>query len=313
MRSTTSLALLLAAAAAARDVPTNLKSFYDSHKVSCYFHFPSQSQLTSLPQTGKCPNALSIAYDSGEGKGDSVYCKDDTSGVVYLKDTSNGYADADVDCDGLNASKGDCNNDPSGQSMTAFQDQVQKFGIDDLDAHIHTYVVLGNDNSASEGDGGKKFDPQSVGIKPLSLVAVVCNNKLIYAVWGDVNGGKVTGEASLSVVQLCFPNESINGDAGHGDHDVLYLAFSGDDAVPGSSANWKAGTREEFEASLATTGDKLIAEHFGSATAAKVLSGTNSTTPSDGSSGNKTHHHHHQEETTRGVPFSRIMRGILKL
>ena len=146
-----------------------------------------------------------------------------------------------------------------GQSITAFQDQVKSFGIDDLDAHIHTYVVLGNDNSADEGDGGASFDPQSVGIRPLSVVAVVCNGQLFYGVWGDVNGGRSTGESSLALGQLCFPNEGLTGDNGHGGHDVLYLAFPGDGAVPGSSADWKAGTREEFEASLAATGDKLVA------------------------------------------------------
>jgi chitosanase len=78
-------------------------------------------------------------------------------------------------------------------------------------------------------------------------------------VWGDVNGGKVTGEASLSIGQMCFPDEPINGNYGHSEHDVLYLAFTGQEAVPGSSANWKAGTREEFEASLAALGDRLVA------------------------------------------------------
>ena len=66
-----------------------------------------------MPKNQKCPNAISIAYDSGEGTSDTVYCKD-TSGAIYLKDTSNGYADMDIDCDGLNAGQGDCFNDPTG-------------------------------------------------------------------------------------------------------------------------------------------------------------------------------------------------------
>lgn len=147
----------------------------------------------------------------------------------------------------------------AGQPQTAFKHLVQAYGIDDLDSHIHTFIVLGNDNSPEEGDGGEAFDPTSVGIQPLSVVAIVCNDKLLYGVWGDINGGKVTGEASLSIGQMCFPNEGINGNTGHAEHDVLYVAFTGEEAVPGPSANWKAATREEFEESLTEVGDRLVA------------------------------------------------------
>lgn len=125
--------------------------------------------------------------------------------------------------------------------------------------------MLGNDNSPEEGDGGEAFDPTSVGIQPLSVIAIVCNGKLLYGVWGDINGGKVTGEASLSVGQWCFPDEGINGNFGHSEHDVMYLAFTGEDAAPGASANWKASTKEEFEESLSEIGDRLVAG-LGSAT-----------------------------------------------
>ncbi|ORY14365.1 fungal chitosanase of glycosyl hydrolase group 75-domain-containing protein [Clohesyomyces aquaticus] len=228
--------------AGAREIPANVQSFFDSHL------------------NGACPNPLSIAYNSGQGKSDTVYCKDDTSGAIYLKDTSNGYADMDIDCDGLNAGEGDCFNDPTGQSMTAFQSDAQKFGIDDLDAHIHTYVVLGNDNSASEGNGGEKFDPKSAGIEPLSVVAVVCGGKMFYGVWGDINGGVSTGESSLALGQLCFPNDGLTGNNGHSEHDILYIAFPGEEAVPGASANWKAKDSATFEQSLATLGDSLVAK-----------------------------------------------------
>jgi chitosanase len=76
MRSAASLAVLLAGVAACREVPSNLKSFYDSHK------------------DVSCANPISIEYSSGQGDGDTVYCKDDASGAVFLKDSSNGYADA---------------------------------------------------------------------------------------------------------------------------------------------------------------------------------------------------------------------------
>ncbi|KAF2014748.1 glycoside hydrolase family 75 protein, partial [Aaosphaeria arxii CBS 175.79] len=224
------------------ELPANLKAFYDANI------------------NGKCPNPKSIEYDSAEGQTDTQYCEDPASKALYLKDNKNGYADLDIDCDGANNSGGKCGNDPTGQGQTAFRDTVKEFGIPDLDANIHSYIVLGNDNSVEEGDGGEKFDPQSLGIKPLSVVAIVCGGQLFYGVWGDVNGGKLVGETSMAVGDLCFPNEDLSGNKGHGDHDVLYLAFPGDEALPDSDTKWKASSTAEFEESLATVGDGLVAK-----------------------------------------------------
>lgn len=74
---------------------------------------------------------------------------------------------------------------------------------------------------------------------------------------------------------------------------MLYIAFEGDDAVPGEAANWKAGTREEFEASLASIGDKLVAKIGGGAGATKDDS------EEDGSE-------------KRSKPVSRVLRGVLR-
>jgi chitosanase len=57
--------------------------------------------------------------------------------------------------------------------MTAFMDTVQQYGISDLDANIHPYVVFGNSGSSPT------FDPQQYGMEPLSVMAVVCNNQLV--------------------------------------------------------------------------------------------------------------------------------------
>lgn len=59
--------------------------------------------------------------------------------------------------------------------------------------------------------------------------------------------------------QLCFGDDAVSGDVGHDEADVLYIAFPGKGAVPGSSAAWGAKTKEEFEASLAGIGDGLVA------------------------------------------------------
>lgn len=65
------------------------------------------------------------------------------------------------------------------------------------------------------------------------------------------------GEASISMATLCF-GTGVNGNNGHTQTDVLYIAFTGNDAVPGTSAKWNAGSVTEFENSISALGDKLI-------------------------------------------------------
>ncbi|EEP79842.1 hypothetical protein UREG_04688 [Uncinocarpus reesii 1704] len=186
-----------------------------------------------------------------------VYCGDRliSEGILYITGPSNtmALANMDVDCDGANRSDGDCKNDPSGQDQTAFKDEVRVYGISDLDSNKHGYVVLGNQGTSPW------FEPKVYGIQPLSVVAVVCNNMLFYAVWGDTNGGILTGEASMSLAKACFPNEGLNGDNGHETHDVLYVAFNGSEAKPGAKgADWRANNFTTFEESLAHIGDRLV-------------------------------------------------------
>lgn len=70
---------------------------------------------------------------------------------------------------------GKCSNDPTGQPETAFKDQVSQYGISDLDATIHPYVVFGNEGAVPN------FDPQEYGMKPLSVMAVVCDGQVVRA------------------------------------------------------------------------------------------------------------------------------------
>ena len=76
----------------------------------------------------------------------------------------------DIDCDGANNTEGDCENDPSGQNQTAFKDEVQEYGIDDLDANLHSYVVFGNEGT---------FEPDEEGMESLGIMAIVCNDQLV--------------------------------------------------------------------------------------------------------------------------------------
>lgn len=170
----------------------------------------------------------------------------------------------DIDCDGAQrgpADDGRCGSSNDTQSQTTFKDTIASYdcGIRDLDAYVHPYVVFGNQGSQK---GWKTFDPEEVGIQPLSVMAVVCGDRLVYGVWGDTNGDDgeypMVGEASISLATACFGGR-MNGNEGHDDHDVLYIAFVGDDAVPGpKGANWSATDRAAFERSIEERGNMLV-------------------------------------------------------
>ncbi|UKZ83134.1 hypothetical protein TrVFT333_010937 [Trichoderma virens FT-333] len=240
----------LAGAAAARSVPANVQSLYNS-----------------IVSQGSCRSPLATGFYSSDGDGGSTsYCGDHLAdyGIVYLQGTNGRLANMDIDCDGIQngpADDGRCGSSGDTQSVTSFSDTVRGYGTGqkDLDANAHPYVVFGNDG----GRGWNVWDPQSVGIEPLSVMAVVCNNKLIYGVWGDTNGDDgrypVVGEASISLATACF-GTGVNGNSGHDETDVLYIAFTGSSAVPGArGAQWNAQDYNTFENSITALGDSLVA------------------------------------------------------
>ncbi|KAI9370168.1 fungal chitosanase of glycosyl hydrolase group 75-domain-containing protein [Aspergillus egyptiacus] len=228
----------------AKRIPPNLRSFYHTvrHAGNCtgsdLLKGGFYDQDDSLPLWGYCQR-----YITGRG--------------LYLKGPDHALANMDIDCDGLKVpGDGRCNNSRDTQYETAFKEDVRKFGIPDLNPYVHPYVVLGN-----VGRYTPTFDPRSVGVRPLSVVAVVCANKLIYGIWGDVNGDDglpLVGEASLALATACFGHR-MNGDNGHDAPDVLYLAFAGDEAVPGYRAKWHAKGYKDFERSIERLGDRLVA------------------------------------------------------
>ncbi|KAA8642480.1 hypothetical protein EYZ11_001036 [Aspergillus tanneri] len=235
-------ALLFASGTVAREAPASVKAFYSSVKNG------GDCTGDDLLQGG--------FYDTDEGPTEYGYCKKNLSKGFYLKGPGNELVNMDIDCDGEQThGDGRCGSSKDTQGQTAFKDEVSKYGISDLNAYVHPYVVLGN-----EGDYSPTFDPREHGIEPLSIVAVVCNNKLIYGIWGDTNGDDgqpLVGEASLATATACFGTE-MNGDNGHDEKDVLYIAFPGPEAVPGNVAKWDAESYEEFEESITELGDNLI-------------------------------------------------------
>ncbi|KAK7403783.1 hypothetical protein QQX98_010425 [Neonectria punicea] len=247
---TSLLASVLLGLATARSVPANVKTFHDS-----------------VVKQAKCNNVLAGGFYSSDGDSGSYgYCGDRLAdyNVVYLQGKKGELVNMDIDCDGVQGSAADdgrCGSSGDTQSITSFQDIVAGYGTGqrDLDANVHPYVVFGNTGSKAKW---ATFDPQKYGIKPLSVMAVVCGNKLIYGIWGDENGddGKypMVGEASISLATACY-GTGMNGNSGHDENDVLYIAFPGSDAVPGAKgAAWSAKTYAKFEQSITALGDKLI-------------------------------------------------------
>lgn len=242
-------AFTLASLAGAREIPDNVRAFYD--------------RVTS---SGECANPVSSTdfhsvYGGGSGFG---YCADSSRDVVYISGQSSQLTNMDVCCDGIQdgpADDGRCETDPSLLSITAFQYLVEGYGTGqkDLDANAHPYVVFGN---TGDTPGWPTFNPQDHGIEPLSVMAVVCGDQLFYGVWGDMNGDDgddaMVGEASISLATACFGQE-MNGNFGYDGNDVLYVAFPGSEAVPGASgAAWTAQNFDDFEASIADLGNRLI-------------------------------------------------------
>jgi hypothetical protein len=171
--------------AAAGTIPANLQNF-----------------ITTIKNNGACSNPFPNSFFSTDGGSqDFRYCND-YEGLIFLKGPGTSLANMDIDCDGIQppdrpGDDGRCGSSTDTQATTAFQDDVQDYGIDDLNAFVHSYVVLGNSNDdGTQPPAYVTFDPSAHGVEPLSVVAVVCNNQLFYGVWGDVNGD---GEFSFSI------------------------------------------------------------------------------------------------------------------
>ncbi|KAI8959474.1 glycoside hydrolase family 75 protein [Daldinia sp. FL1419] len=240
---------LLFISAWSRDIPDNVKEFYDA-----------------VVAQGSCKTPLQSGfYDMVNSNDNSfTYCGDHLNdyGVIYLQGGNGKLANMDIDCDGLITKNDDgrCDNAHSVQNMTAMRGYISTYknGVPDLNPFVHDYVVFGNTGKKPEW---VTFNPRDWGMKPLSVMAIVCNDKLIYGIWGDTNGddgvSPRVGEASISVATLCFGHD-LDGVGGFDKEDILYIGFTGNDAVPGNRADWHAADENEFQSSISKLGDELI-------------------------------------------------------
>ncbi|KAI1799204.1 glycoside hydrolase family 75 protein [Daldinia bambusicola] len=237
------LLIILFASAHTRYIPTNVREFYNS--------VVAQGSCNSPLQSG----FYDIVHDDDNS---FAYCGDhlDDYGIMYLQGRKGKLANMDIDCDGLITENDDgrCDNAHSVQNMTAMRRYVSSYrnGVPDLNPFVHNYVVFGNTGVKT---GWVTFDPRTYGMKPLSVMAIV------YGVWGDTNGddgeNPRIGEASISVATLCFGHD-FEDEVGFNEEKILYIGFTGTEAVPGPNASWMAKDENEFESSISSLGDRLV-------------------------------------------------------
>lgn len=88
----------------------------------------------------------------------------------------------DINCSGYNydpyGGQSWCDDGLDSLRWTRFDDIVARYqnGGPGLSPYIHSFITFGNFGTKK---GYVPFDPQSVGIEPLSIMAVVCGDKLV--------------------------------------------------------------------------------------------------------------------------------------
>ncbi|KAK0732402.1 fungal chitosanase of glycosyl hydrolase group 75-domain-containing protein [Apiosordaria backusii] len=249
-------------------VPQNLDNFYHDLR----------------ERVASCQHNLAGGfYSVDNGTNTTSYCTNDPHrpSIIYLSGGNGTLSNMDIDCDGVQGGSQDdgrCSlgRSPDYQDATAFRDVIQSYnvGISDLNTYVHPYVVFGNSGSKP---GWRTFDPTEYGVRPLSVMAVVCpGNKMVYGIWGDTNGDDgdkpMVGEVSIALATACW-GKNMTGDNGYDGMDVLYVAFTGKDAVPGKNgADWAAKDYDTFERSIQGLGDKLVQRMRAGAGGRKVTS-----------------------------------------
>jgi hypothetical protein len=175
---------------------------------------PTSTVPTAADLLGKVTSCTQIS--SGKYKTDS----DVSTGTVAVCQKTHAVfwkADMDIDCDGKNTSQ--CNGvaDPDYLPDTFCHDSHDQ----PLDAANLPYVVVPS--------GSSIWDYRNYQIGCGTVVAVIYNNKVQYAVVGDTGPTSIIGEASYATAN----NLGINPDPANGgvDSGVTYIVFQGSNRV----------------------------------------------------------------------------------
>ncbi|MGW5720898.1 ricin-type beta-trefoil lectin domain protein [Amycolatopsis sp. NPDC003865] len=163
---------------------------------------PSASQL--LAKTQSCQQISNGKYSFDEGGAATVpVCQ--SGGAVFFT------ADMDIDCDGVRTTQCNEQTDCCFYPDTAFHTSTDQ----PLNAAQLPYIVLPQPTST--------WDYRNYGIDGGSVVAVIYNNQVTYAVVGDTGPTSIIGEASYATAV----NLGINPDPSNGGTEgpVTYIVF----------------------------------------------------------------------------------------
>jgi hypothetical protein len=185
----------------------------------------SVSQLLALTHTcSRVVSSHSYALDSGQ-----------KTNICGLNGAIFWTADMDIDCDGKRTAQCNENTDCCFQPETAFTNSAGE----PLTASVTPYVVIPNDFHISG------LDTSNGG----NVTAIIFNNKLIYAVFGDTGPTDIIGEASYAAAaKLGINPDPSNGGTGG---PVTYITFIGSGTRPSNI---------EDQSQTQTLGQKLSAQ-----------------------------------------------------
>lgn len=141
---------------------------------------------------------------------------DGTAGTINICGAANAVywtADMDIDCDGKTTAKCNPTADPAYQNQTSATDSHG----DPLDAAALPYVVVPSPSA--------RFHFMDAGLDLGSVVAVIYDGQVEYAVIGDTGPTNIIGEASYATASALGidPDPSTGGTDG----PVTYIAFTG--------------------------------------------------------------------------------------
>jgi len=170
---------------------------------------PTAAQL--LAKVTSCNQVSNGKYRSDDETSATIaVC--DKNGAVFWK------GDMDVDCDGLSTSKCNSSTDPWYQNDTAFHQSNGQ----PLNAETLPYVVVPSSSSI--------WNYKNYGVQGGSVVAVIYNNKVLYAVVGDTGPTNIIGEASYATAKALGIDP--NPETGGTDSGVTYIVFKNSKVSP---------------------------------------------------------------------------------
>ena len=170
---------------------------------------PTAAEL--LAKVRNC-NRIGGPYKTDEDVSTANISVCQANGAVFWK------ADMDIDCDGVRTAQCNENTDPAFQPDTFVHTSTDR----PLNAAQLPYMVIPSPSS--------RWDYRRFNIQPGAVVAVIFNNKVEYAVFGDTGPVEIIGEASYKTAS----DLGIDPDPATGgtDSGVTYIIFQGSRVSP---------------------------------------------------------------------------------